>query len=240
MSNSLDYQRKIKTGKWLSTLIATMTLITWGFAMIAVPPCGPYCLENCINYPYLDTLNQFPRDFIWVYLALFQIIIFLVFISFIHQSAREERKMFSLPGLLIGTIASGILLMTYYVQAAVLPISLVKEEYDGLALFTMYNEHGIFIAREEIAYLLMALSLFLLSWVFTGSDRRTVFLKWLFRLPFLASLLAFAVITALHGMDRSYRFEIVTISANWLVLIVGGYSMIGWYKSLSSNNSEKA
>lgn len=231
MSNPIDFQRKIKTGKWLSFLIATMTLITWGFAMIAVPPCGPYCLENCIGYPYLDTLHLFPRDFIWVYLALFQLIVFLVFISFIHQSAREDRKVFSLPALLIGTIASAILIMTYYTQAAVLPVSLLKEEYDGLALFSMYNEHGIFIAREEIAYLLMALSLFLFSWTFTGSDRRTTFLKWLFRLPFLASLLGFVVITVLHGVDRSYRFEIITISANWLVLIVGGYAMIGWVKS---------
>ena len=104
----------------------------------------------------------------------------------------------------------------------------------------MYNEHGIFIAREEIAYLLMALSLFLFSWTFTGSDRRTALLKWLFRVPFLASLLAFVVITVVHGMDRSYRFEIITISANWLVLIVAGYSMIGWYKSFLINKTEIA
>jgi hypothetical protein len=164
-------------------------------------------------------------------MALFQVIIFMIFLTFLHQSAREECKFFSLPGLLFGVMASVILLMTYYVQAAVVPISLMKEEYDGIALLTMYNEHGIFIAREEIAYLLMALSLFLFSWIFTGKGGRKLYLRWLFRTPLLVSLAAILIISLQYRSDRSYRFEIVTISANWMVLIVAGYSLIGWFKS---------
>jgi hypothetical protein len=231
MRNNSAQTTLIKRGIRLSVLVATVTFITFSFAMIAVPPCGPYCTENCIGYPYLDTLGQFPKDFIWVWLAFFQVSLFLVYVGFLHHTAPEDRKVFSLPGFLFGAIASAILLMTYYVQAAVLPISLMKEEYDGLALFTMYNEHGIFIAREEIAYLLMSLSLFFFSWIFPGKSRRAIYLRWLFRLPLLASLVSFILISLAYGLDRSCRFEITTISANWLVLIVAGYSMVGWFRS---------
>lgn len=225
-----------RTGSWLSGLIASLTIITFVFAMIAVPPCGPMCPGDCIYYPYLDSLRQYPKDYIWVYIALFQVIVYLLFLGFLHQSAKEERKVFSLPGLLFGVIASAILLLTYYVQAAVVPMSLVKEEYDGIALLTMYNDHGIFIAQEEIAYWLMALSLFLFSWIFSGSEKRMIYLRWLYRIPLVASLVAFVILTLKFGLDRSYRFEIVTISANWLVLIVAGYSTIGWIKQ---NNNQK-
>lgn len=231
MSTTSENRIQIKRGIWLSVLTATVTLVTFGFAMIAVPPCGPMCPGDCIYYPYLDSLGQYPKDYIWVYMALFQVIILMIFLTFMHQSAREERKFFSLPGMLFGVMASVILLLTYYVQAAVVPISLMKEEYDGIALLTMYNEHGIFIAQEEIAYLLMALSLFLFSWIFTGKGRRPVYLRWLFRTPLIVSLAAILIISLRNGADRSYRFEIVTISANWMVLIVAGYSLIGWFRS---------
>lgn len=193
-------------------------------------------MDNCIEYPYLDTLGQFPKDYLWIWLALFQVSVSLVYVGFLHQAAPEDRKVFSLPGLLFGAIASAILLMTYYVQAAVVPISLMKEEHDGLALFTMYNEHGIFIAREEIAYLLMSLSLFFLSWIFVGKRKKAIYLRWLFRVPLLVNLVSFILISVVYGMDRSYRFEVVSISANWLVLIVAGYSMVSWFKSNANQN----
>lgn len=236
MSNHSPRTSSAKRGIWLSGLIATITLITFTFALIAVPLCGPFCTGNCIGYPYLDTLGKFPKDFLWIWLALFQVSLFLVYIGFLHQSATEDRKVFSLPGLLFGAIASAILLMTYYVQAAVLPISLMKEEYDGLALFTMYNEHGIFIAREEIGYLLMALSLFFLSWIFVGKRKNAIYLRWLFRVPLAVNLVSFILISLIYGLDRSYRFEVVTISVNWLVLIVAGYSMVAWFKSNAKKN----
>jgi hypothetical protein len=226
----------VRRGTYLSAAVSTLTLITFVFAMIAVPPSGPMCPGDCIYYPYQDSLRQYPRDYIWLYIALFQVVVFLVFQVFLHQSAKKEQKLFSLSGLLTGGIASGILFLTYYVQAAVVPISLMKEEYDGIALLTMYNDHGIFIAQEEIAYLLMALSLFLFSWIFTGKGTRVTGLKWLFRIPLMVSLVAIVIISFMYGPDRSYRFEIVTISANWLVLIVAGYSMIGWVKSTLSES----
>lgn len=231
MSKLSEQNNFTKRGIWLSLLIASVTFVTFVFAMIAVPPCGPFCKQNCIEYPYLDTLGQFPKDFLWVWLALIQVSLFLVFLVFLHLAAKEEQKVFSLSGLLFGTIASAILLMTYYVQAAVVPISLMKEEYDGLALLTMYNEHGVFIAREEIAYLLMSFSLFLFSWIFSGTGKSGNYLKWLFRVPLVVSLVSLILISLVHGLNRSYRFEIVTISANWLVIIVAGYSMLGWIKS---------
>ncbi|MEZ5070002.1 MAG: hypothetical protein R2751_03280 [Bacteroidales bacterium] len=227
--------KQARDGRNWSVRMATLTLVTFALAMIAVPPCGPYCIENCLTYPYHDSMGQFPRDYIWIYLALFQLVAYLVWTVHLHRVAGEEHKTNALLALLFGTLSAGVLLLTYWVQPAVVPLSLLKEEYDGIALLTMYNEHGLFIAQEELGYLLMALSLFFFAPIFAQGPRHTL-LKWLFRLPLPASVLAYLVLTLLHGFDRSYRFEVFVISADWLVLIVAGYVLPAWFSKIQTNS----
>ncbi len=36
-----------------SLVLSGLTVITFGFAMSAIPSAGPYCPGNCMDYPYL-------------------------------------------------------------------------------------------------------------------------------------------------------------------------------------------
>ncbi len=45
-------------GFYSSVLLAVIALITFGFAITAVPVSGANCLEGCFDYPYLDTLSK--------------------------------------------------------------------------------------------------------------------------------------------------------------------------------------
>ncbi len=66
-------------------------------------------------------------------------------------------------------MATAVLLIDYYIQVTVMQPSLVKGQLDGWAMLTMYNPHGVFIALEEIGYLLMSVVFLCLALVFVGS-----------------------------------------------------------------------
>lgn len=222
MKSIISNPRTIKQGYYISVALALSTFITFAFAMIAVPPCGPYCTGDCIEYPYLDTLRQYPRDYIWLYLALAQSIIFLIYASYQYLTCNQNKKIFSYPGANLAVISTGILLLTYYVNAIVIPQSLSMGQTEGIALLTMYNENGVFIAQEEIAYILMAISLFFIS---LAMDARTVKEKWLrliLKLPLIVSIIAYVYFSIKYGFERSYRFEVAAITINWLTLITAG------------------
>jgi len=59
----------------------------------------------------------------------------------------------------LSTIAALTLLADYFVQLTVVQPSLLAGERDGIALLSQYNPHGLFIALEELGYLLISLSL---------------------------------------------------------------------------------
>lgn len=215
----------LKTGFWSSVILTCLTLITFALAMMAVPPSGPYCPGNCMEYPFSGSLAYFPRDYFWICFALFQLIAYLIFVISIHFIAPSEKKIYSFIAVVFAIIASGILLTDYFIQFSVVPISLMKGETEGIALFTQYNGHGIFIAMEELGYLLMSLSFLFLSPVFNRTSRLERTIRWCAALPFFLTIASLAVYTGIYGLDRNYRFEVAAISINWLAMIILGVLM---------------
>ena len=136
----------LKFGLYSSISLTLLTIVTWGFAMIAVPPVGPYCPGDCMSYPFSDILSYYPRDYYWMYFAIFQLFAYLIFIVSNYFIAPIEKKLFSFLSVAFALITTIVLLIAYFVQFSVVPISLMKGETDGIALLTQYNEHGIFIA----------------------------------------------------------------------------------------------
>jgi hypothetical protein len=67
----------------------------------------------------------------------------------------------------------------------------------------------------------MSLALLLFAAVVEGSDRGSVALRWLFRIPILVAVGAFTLFSISYGLERQDRFEIVILSACWLVVIAG-------------------
>lgn len=58
--------------------------------------------------------------------------------------------------------------------------NLEKAQLDGWAILTQYNPNGVFIALEELGYLLMSVALLCLVPVFEKHDRLERGIRWLF------------------------------------------------------------
>jgi len=212
----------LKFGFFTSVSLVVLTIATWGLGMIAIPPAGPYCPGNCMEYPFADLLAYYPRDYYWMYLSIFQLFAWLMFMSTHHHLAPVRKKLFSLISFSFALISATVLLLAYFVQFSVVPASMMKGETDGIAILTQYNGHGLFIAMEELGYITMAFSFLFLSFVFSRKAGLERALRLILLLSFVITAGFFLFYLVSYCIDRSYRFEVAAISINWLTIIVSG------------------
>lgn len=212
----------LKFGFYSSLALTLLTMVTFGFSMMAIPPSGPYCPGNCMNYPFSELLNYYPRDYYWMYLAIFQIFAFIIFSISLHYHNSNNKKIFSSMGVAFTLIASIVLLSDYFMQFAVVPISMMKGETEGIALLTQYNGNGIFIALEELGYIAMSVAFIFFASVFASLNRLNKTIRILLFLPLVLNIVSFVIYSLQFGIDRSYRFEVAAISIDWFFLIIIG------------------
>jgi hypothetical protein len=222
MGQNQSTNNALQVGFYASLSLVILTLITFGFAMMAIPPSGPYCPGDCMSYPYADILSYYPRDYYWMYFAVFQLFAFLVFMASNHCIAPAQKSIFSFISVVFAIVSATILLADYFMQFSVVPISIMKGETEGIALLTQYNGHGVFIVLEELGYTVMSLALLSLAPIFNGKSTLEKAIKWILIMPFVLTLISFVFYTVKFGLDRDYRFEVATITVNWLALIVTG------------------
>src|SRR5215204_864280 len=211
-----------RVGLYSAILTALTTLVTFSLAIIAIPNSGAGCRENCFEYPYVNTLSEFPRDYLWMPPAMLLVVFYVILMVSIHAYAAQHKKVYSQIGLSFALIAAGILLSDYLIQFSVVPASLMNQETDGIALVNQYNPHGIFIVLEGLGYLLMSLSFLFLAPVFADQGRLASTVRWIFIAGFVLTMIFLAVISINYGLDRMDRFEVAVISIDWLVLIING------------------
>ncbi len=176
-----------RLGSRVALLISGATVVTFGLALTALPDKVPY--------PFTDPViaEQWPGDYLWMYLAMVLMVLFVALVTAVHEWAPAPRRAWSLLGLCIAVVAAAVLLIDYFVQVTVLQPSLVKGQLDGWALLTQYNPNGVFIALEELGYLLMSLAMVCLVPVFSGGTRPERALRWLLGTSFAAVLVVPAV-----------------------------------------------
>lgn len=220
----------LKFGIYASLSLVLLTIITFGFAMIAIPPAGPYCPGDCMEYPFKELLAYYPRDYYWMYLAVFQLFAFIIFTVSNHFIANFKKKLYSALSAAFALISTTVLLITYFTQFAIIPISMMKGETEGIALLTQYNGHGLFIALEELGYITMSISLLFLAFVFTSSEKFGKIIRYLLLSQFLLNLISFIAYSVIFGIDRDYRFEVASITIDWLSIIIAGILISLSYK----------
>jgi hypothetical protein len=218
-SNPLAFKN---IGFYSALSTAAITVVTFSIAVFTPPLSGPWCRSGCLEYPYLNIASRFPRDYYWMYPSMLLSVVFVLLMVSIHQYARQDKKAYSLSALLFAAISSTMLLIDYFIQVSVIQPSLQNGETDGIALLTQYNPHGIFIALEEIGYMLMSISFLCTIPVFLKNNRLERAIRATYFIGFLLNVIAFITILALYGIDREYRFELAVITINWMVLIVSG------------------
>jgi hypothetical protein len=118
--------------------------------------------------------------------------------------------------------AASVLTVDYGIQLGAVQPSLAAGRTEGLELFLMYDPSGIFIALEDVGYLMMALGFLSIGVAMETRTRIGSVARWLL---IGAGVLVPAVLVAFvarFGSDLQDRFEIVAISIDWSVLLVVG------------------
>lgn len=222
-------------GFYSAVLTTAIAIVTFGLAITAIPISGANCPADCVGYPYLDTVSQYPKDFLWMLPAMLLVLGYVTLVVSIHSYAERHRQIFSQIGLSFALIAAAILLGNYYLQFSVVPMSLMHAETEGLAMLIQYNSHGVFLALEELGYLMMSLSFLFIGIALSNRSRLESVIRWIFMIGFVLVLLSLAVVSISHGLDRLDRFEVLVISIDWLILIVNGVLLSTMFRGQRMN-----
>jgi hypothetical protein len=211
-----------KVGFYSAIVMTLLTLITFILAMTAIPISGANCPANCVDYPYLDTLAQYPKDFYWMFTAMFWILAVIVFEISLHYQSPKYLRIISHIALVLSISAAIILLIDYYMQASIIPMSLINNESEGIPLLIQYNPHGIFLILEELGYLLINLSFLFTAFTFPNKTRLQKTIRTIFFIAAGLGFISVMTIFILQGLERLDRLEVLLISIDWLALIVNG------------------
>ena len=221
----------MRIGFLTSILTAIVAAISMGIGITTPPRSGPFCtLETCITYPYTDAAQFVPRDYLWMYPALLMVLLFVVLIGILRHYASPDKQVFSTIALSLAIVSAAMLIMDYFIQLAVMQPSFLKGEVEGLSLFSQYNPHGIFIALEDLGYLLMGVSFLFIAPVFVGQRRLGKAIRLLFITSGILTIGALILLSILYGTDLEYRYEVASITINWLTLIIGGVMLSLYFK----------
>lgn len=209
-----------KFGYYISIITTFVTVITFAIAIGTPPLSGPFCTGSCFEYPFSDIAERFPRDYFWMYSAIFLSVSYFIMMITLFQVIPENKKLFGMLGFSFALMASLILITDYFIQLSVIQPSILAGETDGISLLTQFNPHGVFIVLEEMGFLFMIISLFSLFPVFSTANRLEKSIKWTTIISFILAVVTFAWISITYGIHREYRFEVFIISITWLELII--------------------
>ena len=219
--------RRLDMGLALATSMVGLLALVSGFT--TPPRSGPFCRADCLGYPYTDAAAFVPRDYWWLYPQSLFVVLALVLMVRIHAVAAPEARVFSGIAVALSTVAAAALLVDYVIQLAVLQPSLLRGETAGLSLISQYNPHGVFVAMEDLGYLLLGFALLIVAGVFTRPSRLERVLRWLFLVGGALTVAALPMLAVTYGADLEYRYEVAAIAVTWLTLIVGGLLLVRWF-----------
>jgi len=214
----MTFESDLSVSLYTAIITAALTGITLVIAFCTPPLSGPFCRTGCFSYPFLDIASRFPRDYLWMYPAILATASYLVLIVCINNMALKQHKIFSQSGLAFATISSAILILDYFLQISVIQPSILNGEADGISLLSQYNPHGLFIALEEIVFIMMSTSFLCIAPIFTLKKIERA-IRWILVIAFITTTIAFLLFMLFLGVNREYYFEITAISINWLALI---------------------
>jgi len=216
----LDAKRKnmyivIKLGFWSAAFTAVLAALFIFLGLFG----SSYTESN--PYPYIGSFIK-TIDYMLFYPAFLLAPVFIVLLSCIYQYTHPARKIFSFIALLFGLIYAAIIIPDYFILWNVDLPSIISGQTANLSLISLYNPHGIFIALESLAYIMMSVSFLFLAPVFRGG-RIEKALKWIFIIGFILVMGSFAF-TSLMKYDIVV-FEVGVITINVTVLIATGILM---------------
>ncbi|MBN1876081.1 MAG: hypothetical protein JXA33_17790 [Anaerolineae bacterium] len=232
-------QNVYRLGFWVSILTSVAAVAALGIAITTAPArSGPNCpplvdmgvLQSCVTYPYTDVAAYVPIEYIWMYPAFLLALLFVVLVICIHYTAPVDTKVASQIALSFASISATVHAINYFIQLTVIQPSLLKGELEGLSLFSQYNPHGIFIALEDLGYLLMGIAFLFIALVFVGRDKLERAIRFILIIGSILAVGGLILLALLYGSDLEYRYEVLSLTTDWIILIVTGILLSVFFK----------
>jgi hypothetical protein len=207
---------------WAAVSTAVFAGTAFAAGITTPPRSGPYCTSSCVGYPYTDVAAFVPRDYLWMYPGILAVVALVVLFGFIQGYVEVDKKTLAQIGLCFASISAVLIAADYFIQLAVMQPSLVKGETQNLSLFSQYNPHGIFVALEDLGYVMMSVAFLFAGAALAGRSRLEQAVRWILVVSSAAAFAALVVMSIAYGSDLEYRFEVAVLSINWSVLVVAG------------------
>ena len=211
-----------RAGFWAASLTALLAAVSFGLAITTPPRTGPYAAAgSALAYPYAAAARFVPRDFVWMYPALLMMLAFLLLAACVRERAAGDRKLFGTIGLCLATVSFTVIALDYFIQLRTVQPALRRGELEGLAILSQYNPHGVFIALEELGFLVMGLAFACLA-LALGASRLERVTRWVYLVSSALLVAAFVGMSWYFGLGIEYRFEVTAIALGWLTLTASG------------------
>ena len=206
---------------WAAILTAVMAVISLAMAITTLPRSGPYCRSGCVGYPYTDAAAYVPRDYLWMYPAIVLTLLAMALMECIHFQMPPSRALLSRIGVAFTIMGVAILVVDYAIQLTFLQPALLIGETEGLSPWTQYNPHGIFIALENVGYVLFNFGFLFIGVAMVRMPTRLWRAAgWVFASGGALTLVLLVFYSVFYRVRLDYRFEVTAILITWLVLIV--------------------
>ena len=187
-------------------------------------------MESCVVYPYTDVAAFVPIEYIWMYPAFLLALLFVVLVICIHHYTTVDNKVFSQIALSFAVISGAAHAINYFIQLAVVQPSLLKGELESLTLWSQYNPHGIFIALEDLGYLMMGIAFLFVAVAFVRRGKLERAIRWTLITGSILTIGGLILLALIHGSNLEYRYEVLSIVVDWITLIVSGALLSVFFK----------
>jgi hypothetical protein len=205
---------------WVAIATAVMAAVSLAMAVTTLPRSGPYCRSDCVGYPYVDAAAFVPRDYLWIYPALVLWLLVVVLVQCIHSLVDPHLRMLSGVAVTFTAIGVGTLIVDYAIQLTFIQPALLLGETEGLTPWSQYNPYGIFIALENVGYLLLNLAFLAIGVALIRMPTKLWrIVAWIFTIAGALTLVLLLFYSAFYRVRLDYRFEVTAILVTWLVLI---------------------
>jgi hypothetical protein len=207
---------------WAAAITALAATLALGIGVFTPPHGGVLCVSDCVPPPYTDVAGIIVAESIWIYPALVMVLGFVALTAGLHEITAPHRRSAARAAMAFGVLSAGILVTDYGVHLMAVMPSVARGEGSGVALFSMYNPHGVFIALENAGYFLMGIAFLGIAGAI-GSERRLArAIRWTFLGAGALLVVALPLFVIAFAGDLDVRYEVFAISVAYLCLILGG------------------
>ena len=228
-------QTAARIGAPAAFALAALAAVGFTIGVLTPPHSGPWCTGDCISYPYADAARFFPRDYWWMVPGILLAPLFMVVAACVHYCAPGGARPFSLLGVCFAAIATPLVSVAYFMQLVIAQPGLERHEF--VAIFTMYNPHGLFTALEQMGFLMLAAAFFFVSRAIPRESLAAVIGCWVMSTAALIVIVAFVGMAVGYGPEMGTPFEAAIITVDWIALVVAGIAVGLWLREVSAHTA---